>query len=252
LNNHLQGKESFVLFFKIEPIEKHIQCTFFFIKDQSSVVNPLSISFPSSKKKKDDGNEQMLLLAKMNVVAWSQAATEKLSNEKHLSEEQAEQVRSVFLVMEAFPNMRLVLMKDPKLILSIDFQDKVNKLRDANNIQVVKLPNVVPPGFDSLNPRNTETAVRMEGVLPITARPMKQTTYETELHMRTTLTNARTIGNFENEEGTSGLPSVQEENGREGRGTLFHRKSDTERLFDRQPTQEITPQDPDDDIATAL
>ncbi|ETO18643.1 hypothetical protein RFI_18619, partial [Reticulomyxa filosa] len=69
----------------------------------------------------------MNVLAKTNVQAWAKLAAEELRVQEHLEESQVEQVRWTFLVIEAFPNMRNQLMDNPKLVLSKDFQQKIQR-----------------------------------------------------------------------------------------------------------------------------
>jgi len=100
----------------------------------------------------------MIVLSKVNVQKWSQLAVEQQIKKKgKLVDLQQEQVRSVFLYIQAFPHMREELIKNPKFILTDIFQSSVDKLTGSTKTSVVRLSTPGNP-----NPNSNQNKIEKE------------------------------------------------------------------------------------------
>ncbi|ETO17693.1 hypothetical protein RFI_19623 [Reticulomyxa filosa] len=107
--------------------EQQVSSSFCFVK----YVN---VMYKNKNKKNGIVHSDMKMLAKLNLVEWSKFATEELMKREELIQSQAEQVRSAFLVMEAFPNMRDQLLRQPELVLTDEFQRKVEHVQNQSRL----------------------------------------------------------------------------------------------------------------------
>jgi len=94
-------------------------------------------------------------LAKLSILNWSLMASDELMKKEELTNLQAEQVRFVFLIIQASPEIRTKLIEDPNFIYSETFQkmekDVKNNLNSSEDyLQSLNAP--APQSPENLNP----------------------------------------------------------------------------------------------------